>query len=51
MLRYSLKRMFLMVPILFGITLLSFTIMHMAPGGPQPLDHLCRMGAQLVGEL
>lgn len=34
MLRYSLKRMFLMVPILFGITLLSFTIMHMAPGGP-----------------
>ena len=34
MFRYSLKRMFLMVPILLGITLLSFTIMHMAPGGP-----------------
>ncbi len=34
MLVYSLKRMFLMVPILLGITLLSFTIMHMAPGGP-----------------
>ncbi len=31
---YSLKRMLLMVPILLGITLLSFTIMHMAPGGP-----------------
>ncbi len=34
MLQYSLKRMLLMVPILLGITLLSFTIMHMAPGGP-----------------
>jgi peptide/nickel transport system permease protein len=34
MLRYSLKRMLLMVPILLGITILSFTIMHMAPGGP-----------------
>ncbi len=34
MLLYSLKRMLLMVPILLGITLLSFTIMHMAPGGP-----------------
>ena len=34
MFQYSLKRLLLMVPILFGITLLSFTIMHMAPGGP-----------------
>ncbi len=34
MLVYSLKRLLLMVPILLGITLLSFTIMHMAPGGP-----------------
>jgi peptide/nickel transport system permease protein len=34
MLHYSLKRLLLMVPILLGITLLSFTIMHMAPGGP-----------------
>lgn len=31
---YSLKRMLLMIPILLGITLLSFIIMHMAPGGP-----------------
>ena len=31
---YSIKRLFLMVPILLGITVLSFTIMHMAPGGP-----------------
>jgi peptide/nickel transport system permease protein len=34
MLLYSIKRLFLMVPILLGITILSFTIMHMAPGGP-----------------
>ena len=34
MLLYGIKRLFLMVPILLGITLLSFTIMHMAPGGP-----------------
>ena len=31
---YSIKRSFLMVPILLGITLLSFSIMHLAPGGP-----------------
>lgn len=31
---YSIKRALLMIPILLGITLLSFTVMHMAPGGP-----------------
>jgi len=31
---YSIKRTLLMIPILLGITLLSFGIMHMAPGGP-----------------
>ena len=31
---YSIKRTLLMVPILLGITLLSFSIMHLAPGGP-----------------
>jgi len=34
MLLYSIKRALLMIPILLGITLLSFTVMHMAPGGP-----------------
>lgn len=34
MLFYSIKRLLLMVPILLGITVLSFGIMHMAPGGP-----------------
>jgi len=34
MLSYVIKRVLLMIPILFGITLLSFGIMHLAPGGP-----------------
>jgi peptide/nickel transport system permease protein len=34
MLIYIIKRILLMIPILFGITLLSFGIMHLAPGGP-----------------
>ena len=34
MLTYTIKRLFLMIPILIGITLLSFSVMHMAPGGP-----------------
>ncbi|MHB8843153.1 MAG: ABC transporter permease [Nitrospirota bacterium] len=34
MVLYSIKRALLMIPILLGITLLSFTVMHMAPGGP-----------------
>jgi peptide/nickel transport system permease protein len=34
MLAYIIKRLFLMVPILIGITVLSFGIMRLAPGGP-----------------
>jgi len=34
MLIYTLKRLLLMVPILIGITVLSFGIMRLAPGGP-----------------
>jgi peptide/nickel transport system permease protein len=34
MLAYIIKRMLLMVPILFGITVLSFGVMRLAPGGP-----------------
>ena len=34
MLAYALKRLLLMVPILIGITVLSFGIMRLAPGGP-----------------
>ncbi len=34
MLIYVIKRTLLMIPILIGITVLSFGIMHLAPGGP-----------------
>ena len=34
MLTYTLKRLLLMIPILIGITVLSFGIMRLAPGGP-----------------
>lgn len=34
MLVYLIKRTLLMIPILFGITLLSFGVMRLAPGGP-----------------
>jgi len=32
MIRYLLKRLFWMVPLLVGISLISFLIMHLAPG-------------------
>lgn len=34
MLRYSLRRLLTMLPLLLGITLISFAMMHLAPGEP-----------------
>ena len=34
MIRYLFKRVLEMVPTLFGITLISFLILHLAPGKP-----------------
>ena len=34
MLSYIIKRLFLMVPLLFGITLITFSVIHLAPGSP-----------------
>jgi peptide/nickel transport system permease protein len=34
MLRYILRRILLSIPLLVGISLVSFLMMHMAPGGP-----------------
>jgi peptide/nickel transport system permease protein len=34
MLQYLLKRLFFMVPMLFGITLISFVVIHLTPGEP-----------------
>lgn len=34
MLLYVSKRMLMMIPLVFGITLITFTVIHLAPGGP-----------------
>jgi peptide/nickel transport system permease protein len=34
MVSYLLKRMLLMIPLLFGITLITFAVIHLAPGEP-----------------
>ena len=38
MLRYIAKRALFMVPLLFGITVICFTVMHLAPGSPTDLQ-------------
>jgi len=35
--RYALKRVTLLVPMLFGVSLLLFTVMNLLPGGPEAL--------------
>jgi peptide/nickel transport system permease protein len=35
--RYILKRLILMIPVLLGITIISFTVMKLAPGDPTSL--------------
>jgi len=38
MLRYLTRRLLLMVPLLLGITLISFVVIHLAPGEPTDLQ-------------
>jgi len=38
MFRYIAKRLFFMIPLLFGITVICFTVMHLAPGSPTDLQ-------------
>ncbi|MCK7467468.1 MAG: hypothetical protein MZU91_04625 [Desulfosudis oleivorans] len=38
MLRYVAKRLLFMIPLLFGITIICFTVMHLAPGSPTDLQ-------------
>ena len=37
MLRYALRRVVLAIPLLLGITLISFFVIHLAPGEPTEL--------------
>jgi peptide/nickel transport system permease protein len=34
MLRYILHRVFMLVPVLFGVTLVAFSLLHLVPGDP-----------------
>ncbi len=38
MLRYIAKRLLFMIPLLFGITVICFAVMHLAPGSPTDLQ-------------
>ncbi|NOQ51329.1 MAG: ABC transporter permease subunit [Desulfuromonadaceae bacterium] len=49
MLRYIFKRLLILVPLLFGITLISFVVIHLAPG--EPTDMQTQMNPQAGTEL
>ena len=34
MLKYTIKRLIMMIPTMIGITIVSFVVMHLAPGDP-----------------
>jgi peptide/nickel transport system permease protein len=38
MLSFIAKRLLLMIPLIFGITLVSFLVIHLAPGGPVEIE-------------
>ncbi len=38
MISYILKRLILMIPLIFGITLVSFLVIHLAPGSPVEVE-------------
>jgi peptide/nickel transport system permease protein len=38
MLEYIIKRLLLMIPLIFGITLITFSVIHLAPGGPVEVE-------------
>jgi peptide/nickel transport system permease protein len=44
---YILKRFLLMIPALFGITVITFAIVHLAPGDPAAM----RLGSSLTGSI
>ncbi len=48
MLTYLLKRIFEMIPTFFGITIISFAVLHLAPG--KPTDVLTEMNPKITPE-
>jgi len=49
MIVYLLKRLLLMIPLLIGITIISFTVIHLAPG--EPTDLQTQMNPEASAEL
>lgn len=49
MLQYLVKRLLLLIPLLIGITLISFVVIHLAPG--EPTDLQTQMNPQASAEL
>lgn len=49
MIFYLLKRLLLMIPLLIGITIISFTVIHLAPG--EPTDLQTQMNPEASAEL
>ena len=47
---YILKRLGLMVPMLLGITLISFTVIHLAPGTPTDMQTTLNPKASLEAQ-
>lgn len=48
MLKYTVKRLLMMIPALLGITVVSFVVMHLAPG--RPTDMMTDMNPQVTLE-
>jgi peptide/nickel transport system permease protein len=48
MLNFLLKRMVMMVPLLFGITLITFAVIHLAPG--EPVEMQIAMNPKVTAE-
>jgi len=48
LLAYTLKRLLMMAPALLGITLLSFVVIHLAPG--EPIDQMTDLNPNLTLE-
>ncbi len=50
MLNYLIKRIFQMIPLLLGITLVSFVVIHLAPGSPVDVQTLMNPKASLEAQ-
>ena len=48
MLKYTIKRLLMMIPALLGITVVSFVVMHLAPG--RPTDQMTDLNPQITLE-